>query len=162
MRNIVIVFVLLNTLNFKTTQPDTKEYIEFENVGPDTKILPPIFISKKKITLKLQEPNLSLYKIWKKDLPNVNEEEFIRLNFRLFVTNDNTYANLISFISTHEEFYSHYPYNRYPEGNLNIVGNGKRYNLCWKTEKEFFKELAEYLKVNDCDKEIINLLGDIH
>jgi hypothetical protein len=163
MKNLLLlIFSLLITINFKGTQPDTTEYIEFVNIGEQAKYIPPMFISKRKLDIKLVEPELGIFKDFQRSYPNMTKEEFIKLNFDLLITDENTYSVLLSFITTHKGFYSHYPYKLYPEGKLDIIANGEKFNLCYKTQKNFFSELIDSLKERNCDEKVVIRLGHIH
>jgi hypothetical protein len=114
------------------------------------------------LDIKLVEPELGIFKDFQRSYPNMSKEEFIKLNFDLLITDENTYSMLLSFLKTRNGFYSHYPYNLYPEGNIDIIANEKKYNLCYKTQKAFFAELIDSLKEKNCDEKVIVSLGHIH
>jgi len=153
-----LLFILLfpHTVCNNNAQPTTKEYISFEEVNNnETKYTRPLIISKQKLTIKLDATETLMFQDWLKMDRKAKLDQFIGTQYDLAVTDENTYTQLLSFITTHPEFYSNYTDKRNEAGYWQFTANGKDYPLFYKTKKECLRQLISHLKSNNCDPKVI-------
>ena len=156
---LIVIILLLAAFSHRDRQPQGKEYIEIV-YGNGPKRMRPLVISKRKLNIKLDDTELDEYKRWRIDTSTVKLEVFISMKYELLITDENTYALLLAFIKNNPEFYNNNIDRTSPYGFNRITANGKIYDLFYKTKSDFLKKLVTTLKLNNCDKKVINALEE--
>ncbi|NHA03478.1 hypothetical protein G7092_06725 [Mucilaginibacter sp. HC2] len=157
----LLLLIILSLVNCTQKTNDSNKFIEFVHTGIQTKINRIFWIGTQKMTIKLNDQQLTELKGMLGDSATLTEqkkEEYIKIRYNRITTDNKTLTAIQEFVFTHKEFYTNSEHlnNDPATESYNIIVNGPRkFSIYYSLKSQFFKELLNYLKEEKCDQNII-------
>ncbi len=158
MKNLLPAMILfLTMINYQTVKPANADYIKIEYFSlVTTGFHRPILISKEKLKITLSKDEDEDFENGKKIVPTL--DSYIALHYNVIETTSSSYKMMLRFLYSYKGNYSNSTPN--PGYLITIIKDGKKhfFNIPISNGDNFFKDLEIYLKLHDCDKNLINQL----
>jgi hypothetical protein len=166
MKRIILAIILLLSACNWMPHVDTG-LIVFSHEGPINYIPIPLYISTKKLNIKLDDDQFAQLKLithnpYLQNTPE-NEKRYLDAYYSIVVTDKNTFSNIYQFIYTHKDYYTNSE-NRndmrvFESFDINV--NGVKFAIYYKLKEKFFFELKRYLREQECDGKVIKALSNL-
>jgi hypothetical protein len=160
MKNILsLVILALLSGSHKTFQPKQTDYIEIKNIGPEQKLVKPLFISYSQVNIEI---NGRYLKINNQKPEFITERDSMILsngNYSIRVIDNNTFQKIILFINHHNDFFTNDVKKDQRYIGYAVIMNGKTYVITYPQKLKFSQELIKFLGDKNCDRNIITALS---
>ena len=160
----IVVLSLMWSINYKQQVNDSSKYIEFLHTGIEDKYARPVIISTTKLSISLtnNESKQIRYILKKPTITKKEKEEYLNSLYRVIKTDRITYLTVLDFIKSHNKLYT----NKLNKNNgefedYTIIAEELKYSIYYEFKYKFFNELKMYLKVKNCDKNVINAISEL-
>jgi len=161
----ILLITALLFVDCKKTNTGSTQFIEIVHTGITTGMIPIIYITTKKVKLKVDYQPLMMERRLFGDSAKLTEQQkeaYVNTVYDKIVTDSQTFATIQKFILTHNQFYANAEHlnNDPAEDSYDIILNSlSKFSIYYKLKQHFLMELLTYLQQKKCDKNVITHLS---
>jgi len=166
--SLVMVLVLTAIFNCKAQLIKSVNYIKLESHGPIEEVYHrPLIISTCKLKVELTKQDITKLKseYGVRVITPALEKMFLNQNIYFLITTKRTYLQMLKFIDDNPHFFTNEKNKNnsaaYNHDITSITAQGRIYEVFYKYNNGFFKNLIENLKVKNCDKKVITAIDQL-
>ncbi len=155
--SLILVVILLLFVNCQIAkQPEKMEYIEIKHVGIEQKLIKPLFLSVKNVTIEVKG-DYAIINGQKPELLTARDKLILsNSDYSVLIIDDLTFQKIALFIHQYPNFLKNKDDRKII--NYSIISKGTVYDISYKHTNIFFSDLIKFLTTEKCNRDSISAL----